>query len=121
MVHQMTPAKRRWSYSLRTLFLMAIIAGYPAMKVAERGWLAENLKSRGALVVTWSSDTGHDPPAILRVFGAEPVQWIEFPPKTLSEFDMNRIAVTFPEASLGSDRPATFWDLFLLTEVRARE
>ena len=114
--------KRRWTYSLRTLFvvvtILAIITGYPAMKVAERRWLAENLKVRGALVVTWSSDTGHDPPAILRAFGAEPVQWIEFPPKTLSEFNMNRIAGTFPEANLGSDRPATFWDLFMSHEAR---
>ena len=119
----MTPIlKRHWSFSLRTLFalmtVVALIVGYPAMKVTERRWLARRLETRGALVVTWSDETGHDPPAILRAFGAKPVQWIELPKKGFTSFDMSHIAGCFPEARI-SERPFTFWDPFCAKEIGA--
>lgn len=115
------PATRRGDcqFSLSTLFLLvtfaAMIIGYPALKVTERRLVMRDLKLRRALVVTWSDDTGHDPPTMLTAFGAKPVQWIEIPPTGFTWIHVSYLAGVFPEASIirpagpPIDEPITFW------------
>jgi hypothetical protein len=118
----LAPKRRLLRFSLRTLFvvvtLLVIAAAWPAMRVAQRRSWTTELRARGALVVDWSDNSGHEPPKLWRIYGAVPVQWIELPSSGFSDGELAQVSSLFPEADMVRpagppfERPLSFSLLF---------
>jgi hypothetical protein len=98
-----TPApKRRWSFSLRTLFVVVTVFGIGC------GWLLSQVKlvhereRLSAAQVGWYRSTSYPAPIpwAWRFMGAVPVEAIALPEERFTEEDALRYGNAFPEAEV---------------------
>jgi hypothetical protein len=96
----------RWSFSLRTLFLVLTLAavvawlGWNFKQVRQRDELRGLLRSRGAMFGSTDSGQGGTLPIVWTLFGAQPIGLVELPDGAFSADDVARLATLFPEATI---------------------
>ena len=102
----MTPApQRRWSYSLRTLFVVVTLFGVLSFWLK---WQFEAVREREKLINAHvGRDLSKDPsrlPLAWSLFGASPVNSISLPANEFSDNDLAQYRSAFPEADVSLEK-----------------
>ena len=99
--------RRRWTFSLRTLFVVMTLAGvacgigWTVHRVHDRDRLLASLRVRGALVGKAVSDApARGVPFLWSMLGARPVGVFVLPEDGFTNAEVAEIAAMFPEAAI---------------------